>query len=563
MRPRTRRLAGLVAVAGLAFGLAGCGGGPAAPEYSPGLVDCGSRPNVCNGGPTKRGGTLTAVLPSRIGTWSTAENADAVQPLMGVTPSAFLANPDGSMSWNRDLFAKEPRVSTSDPHAVVYELRREALWSDGTSISARDFVFAWKLRNGRDCPDCSISATTGYDLIKSIEGARNDRVVTVTFRTPYPDWKNLFFQLYPAHEAARHGDLGSPGGLRSAHGYFRSNPPTWSGGPYRIARYETDTSVTLVRNSKWYGRTRPALDQIVYRIVDDPARQVAALAAGEVDVVTGRPTPELLAAVARVPTVNHLVRPGPAVERLVVNAANLHLGDPVLRQAVFTAVDRKALVEPGTSPLDSPVLLPGRPGYQDLIGGTGLGTGDAGRARQALADAGYGAGVRLLGRDGQPLPALRLVFPAGDATRQAAAQTVARQLAAIGLDVVPTPSASFDTAIRDGQFELALGEQIALTLMDQWHSWHTRGGRNWGGTADPELDRLLDELVATLDENRQADLLNRVGEIVVREAYELPLHQRPVFFAVDRAYFNVRPNSTPHGCGYNVAEWGLRADALA
>src|SRR2546430_1090868 len=84
------------------------------------------------------------------------------------------------------------------------------------------------------------TCTTGYDQIDKVEGSDNDKTVTVTFKTPYPDWKGLF-AVYPAQVAAKSGDLNTPAGLAKAYEAFKA-PPTWSGGPYKFGDFQKDVS---------------------------------------------------------------------------------------------------------------------------------------------------------------------------------------------------------------------------------------------------------------------------------------------------------------------------------
>jgi peptide/nickel transport system substrate-binding protein len=46
---------------------------------------------------------------------------------------------------------------------------------------------------------------------------------------------------------------------------------------------------------------------------------------------------------------------------------------------------------------------------------------------------------------------------------------------------------------------------------------------------------------------------------MTREAYNLPLFQKPVLLAVYSDFTNIRNNATSAGPTYNMEEWGLRA----
>ncbi|MQA96738.1 MAG: hypothetical protein GEV11_19630 [Streptosporangiales bacterium] len=39
----------------------------------------------------------------------------------------------------------------ADPKTIVYKIKPEAVWDDGTPVSGKDFEFIWRVANGRDC----------------------------------------------------------------------------------------------------------------------------------------------------------------------------------------------------------------------------------------------------------------------------------------------------------------------------------------------------------------------------------------------------------------------------
>ena len=109
------------------------------------------------------------------------------------------------------------------------------MWSDGTPITADDFIYNWRVQNSRDCPNCAVATTTGYDQVKSVTGTDSGKTVTVVFTKPFTDWKNLWGSgspVYPAHIAAQHGDINTPQGNAESFTWFGKNVPTYSGGPF-------------------------------------------------------------------------------------------------------------------------------------------------------------------------------------------------------------------------------------------------------------------------------------------------------------------------------------------
>src|SRR4030095_12614921 len=91
----------------------------------------------------------------------------------------------------------EPTLVTSPKQVVTYKLNPKAVWYDGTPISAADFIAQWKALNGTN-PAYQTSSNTGYNQIESVVQGADKFEVVVTFKTPFADWKSLFWPLYPA-----------------------------------------------------------------------------------------------------------------------------------------------------------------------------------------------------------------------------------------------------------------------------------------------------------------------------------------------------------------------------
>jgi peptide/nickel transport system substrate-binding protein len=575
MRTRSKGLRGLVAIAAasvLVVGACGTtGGGGEKKQSSPGFANCEEKPNDCNSGPTKKGGTLTIGLEKTIPNWNIFDSDgnvyDGGQVILHLTPVPYYYLPDNSVQWNKDLFSEEPKVTSQSPQTVQMKIRKEAVWNDGTPITAKDFQYFWKSNNGKDCPDCTPATTTGYEQIKSIEGSDSDKTVTITFDKTYPDWQGLF-QLYPSHLAAKQGDLSTPAGLKKAFDWFKDTTPTWSGGWYKIQDYQKDVSVTLVPNDKWYGATKPSLDKVIYRIIEDQAQQVPAMQNKEIQMLQSQPNADLVTKIQGMAGVNYNLAKGTTWEHFDLNLANAALKDVALRQAIFTAVDRKAIIDKtlgyfkGAAPLNSHNLVPGSPEYTDVIGPSGQGAGDVEKAKKILTDAGYKIeGGKLISKAGTPVPSFRFRYTTGNQSRAQIAELFQATMKQLGIDIKIEPTDKLGGTLSKGDYDIIVFAWVNTPFIgDSRSNWRTGLGNNFGKYSNPEVDKLLDEAVQTLDSKKMRQLFNQADEIMTKEAYVLPLFQKPVFLAVYSDYINVRNNSTSMGPSYTGFAWGLKAE---
>jgi peptide/nickel transport system substrate-binding protein len=579
-RLRTRRAVALVAGAALVF--TACGGGGATGDggqrqTGSAFAGCQADPNTCNSvelGELQEGGQLSYVIEKNIENWLLYSSAGNVfengQVLKGVMPYTFVTQPDLAVVMNNDLL-DSARVTNANPQVVVYKIKPDAVWSDGTPITADDFVYNWKVLNGRDCPGCATFTSSGYDQVQSVVGTDNGKTVTVTFAKPFIDWKQLWGHaspIYPAHIAAQHGDIKTPQGLAAAFAWFGATVPTYSGGPFQIENFRNNESVTLVPNPRWYG-SPSKLDRLIYRIITDARLGPTALQNREVQVIYPQPQVDLVEQVRRVPGVSSFVGFGLTWEHFDFNLANRYLANPALRAAIFTAVDRQAIIDKtvgqfttGIKPMNNHNFVPQQNGYEDVVSETGQGSGNLARAKEILAAAGYQIdNGQLKFRFGQPVPPMRIRYTAGNQVRQVECELFAQQVKPLGITVQVVPTDDLGATLTQGDYDIIVFAWVATPFPygGAKQLWTTGQGSNSGGYSNPDVDRLIAAAATQTDEAIAREMLNQADRLMTRDAYVLPLYQKPTFIALHDNIANVRNNSSLEGPAYNVAEWGLRA----
>ncbi|GIH12009.1 ABC transporter family substrate-binding protein [Rugosimonospora africana] len=567
----TKGLFGLVAV-GVASLLAvsACGGGSGSStgggDTSSSFADCATKPLTCNSGTTKQGGTVTYTIEKTISGWNlnSAESNtfDFQEVLDGVLPQGpFINTPDLQPTLNSDLMVSAEQTSTS-PQTIVYKINPNASWNDGTPINADDFTYMWKTNNGVDCKTCDPASTAGYDQIQTVTGSDNGKTVTVVFKTPYTDWKGLFGPMYPAHIANQHGDLGA------SWKWLNDNQPTYSGGPYVITGYQKDASVTETPNPKWFGKTKPSLEKLVFRIITDQNQEVPALQNNEVQTIYPQANADIINQVKQINGVQYMLGKGLQWEHLDLNLKNPLMADTKLRQAIFTTIDRKQLIsktvgqfDPGITPLNNHNFMPNMDGYKDVISSTGQGTGDVAKAKSLLTGAGYtGVGTALKSPSGAPVQ-FRCSFTQGNVLRQQSCELFQTELQALGIKVTPTPITSLGDTLSSGDYDMIIFAwvQTPFIFSGAYQTWLSTSSSNYGHWTNSQSDALLKDAAQNTDHAKAVQDLNDADQIMANDAYVLPLFQKPTFLAAYSNIVNIRDDATSTGPPYNVQEWGMRA----
>ncbi|MEU4667006.1 ABC transporter family substrate-binding protein [Amycolatopsis sp. NPDC023774] len=576
-RSRAAKLGAFVAGAALLLSACGGGGGGnSAVQTGQAFADCDKNVNTCNSATAdqlQQGGDVTYAIEKNIPNWNvTSAEGNVFETGMvtkGILPYTFYATPDLKPVLNKD-FVESADVTSTNPQVVVYKINPKASWDDGTPLSADDFIYNWKVQNGKDCPDCAPATTSGYDQVQSVVGSDNGKTVTVTFSKPFTDWRQLWSSsgaMYPAHLAKQHGDTNTPAGLASSYKWFGDTVPTWSGGPFKISKFVNNQSVTEVPNDKYWG-TKPLLSSVIFRVITDATQEPTALQNNEVQVIYPQPQVDLVNQVKNMPNISSYIGLGLTWEHFDFNLKTPALADKTLRQALFTAVNRKDMIAKTVGqftnkvePLNNHNFMPQQQGFKDVISSTGQGTGDIEKAKKLLTDAGYTiTGGQLKDKSGKNVGPFRIRYTVGNQIRQDECELFAQAAKQLGVTVNVSPTDDLGDTTTNGDYDIIVFAWVSspFPFAGAVQNWVTGQGSNYGKYSNPQVDSLIAEANAETDQAKATDLLNQADQIMSNDAYVLPLYQKPTFIAASDKIANIRNNSTLDAPVYNMAEWGIR-----
>jgi len=207
---------------------------------------------------------------------------------------------------DRPDLTRHPRLvshvdfTTKPPFTLTYHIRPEARWSDGTPITAGDFVFTYQARRkfpplGDDNP-----YETRIRSVRTIDA----KTVKVVLRSRFAFWRDLFEVVLPRH-ALRGKDLASIWTDRIDDP--RTGRPIASG-PFLVERWQRGQQLALVRNPRYWGPHPAYLDRIVVRYSNDPA-VIADFFRQGVDIGQWQFAENLVAALQRVPGIKLILAP--------------------------------------------------------------------------------------------------------------------------------------------------------------------------------------------------------------------------------------------------------------
>lgn len=516
------------------------------------------------------GGKITVAIDAPVRSFNTfvaaGRNPQTATVVAPVLSQLMIYTPE--FTYEPQLLVGEPDVVSEDPLKLTYKLRPEAVWDDGSPVTAADVQATL---DAVLAPANEVVSRSGYDKIvggKLSAVSPDGKEFSLDFTEPYGAWRELFSSPYaPVLQASK--TAGKP------FGQFLNGELPFSSGPYKVASASEKDGVLLVRNDAYWGE-KAYLDEVRFRPIESPTVMAQAIAGGEVNVATQFTRPDTAADFGKVPNTVTQVTPGTIWEHIDVNLRDAVVGVPEVRQAIFFALDREEVVDavvrrvdPQAEVLQNAFFVPNqgdayRPHFDQY-------RRDVNRSADLLQKAGYAKGPDgAFSKDGKKLT-VTLLTTEGDALREGVAAILKRQLAEAGIElaVEAVPTTTLVDRVPNCEYQLAmfayrgspdpswaaplyLDDQISCPGPDQ-----NPTGQNSTALRDVEVSELLRAAAVEVEERTRIRLYNNADRAVANAAPTLPLFQRATVLTSDRRIRNVIANPTVQGPAWNLGEWWL------
>jgi len=521
--------------------------------------DVGGTSNDVNPQPAskiKQGGTLNYVqvslCPQFNGNAAGGNLADCSTAMGPLLPYYTYFDGNGNVQVNKD-YASSIKVSkVNGKQTVTYALNPKAVWTDGKSVTADDFISMWKALNGTNKAFAVIS-TTGYDKMESVVQGKTKFDVIVTFKETYADWQPLFGSLKPASLTATPDAFNNSWKLAPSP---TSGPFIWDGVD------NTAKTITVKRNPKWWGE-KPYLDKIVFKQVPQAA-QIDALLNGEIDYMDVSIDAN---AVKRVKAdkgkkVRLDTNVSATFEHLTFGPFNSVTGDVAVRQALALALDREQIAVAIQSPivgkknvavLNNRIFMKGLYCNQDNSGS--FGKRDLKAARALLDKAGWTVGSDgIRSKNGVRLT-MTAKYPSGNDARRDIILLATAMAKEAGIELVPTLIPSADYFVKHitqpANFELAVFAWVgtAYPIASSPNLYKTGSAQNFPKISSELVDSLGVRANQILALPKRCELMNQMDKELWKIMPSIPLYQRPNAVAVNTKLANFG------AFGYTSLDW--------
>jgi oligopeptide transport system substrate-binding protein len=394
----------------------------------------------------------------------------------------------------------------------VFHLRDDVYWSDGTQVTAKDFVYSWIRSLDPTDEDFGLKAGNFFD-IKNARGyykgkiSESDQVGVraidkLTLEVELERAASYFLQMlinaYPV-----------PSHVVEAHGYaWTDMEHIVTNGAFKIEFYEPGESMSLVRDPTYHKESFGNLEWVEVKLIEsrDSLEEIELYERNSVDV-------------AYLNEKTYHIRHKFAEEYIpeheqVVNFVGFDTSQPPfddlrVRRAFVMAVDREALANVIYNGLQYPAtggfVPPTIPGHSP---GIGL-PYDPFQARRLMKEAGY--------PDGQGFPTLKIVWDRPSMLEPVLAQWLA--------------NLNVEVTIEITDWENVLGTYPSRNIFSMgWRadypdadSFLRVGVRNFfPNWQDESYDQLLEKAQQTMDQSDRIRLYQNADKILIEDAVVMP-----------------------------------------
>ncbi len=414
----------------------------------------------------------------------------------------------------------------------TFHLREGLKWSDGSALTANDFVYSWK----RVC-DPMVAAPYAETVLSMVEGyedaiggnldalqvvAQDDLTLVVTLNSPCSYFGSLaaFATLSPVQQAT----------IEANGDGWATAPETYvSNGPFYMTEWVPGSHILFSKNPNYWNADAIKLDGLQFALIEDSNAAYSAYQTGEVLMIKDVPTEEIPSLAENA---DFFVDPIIGTYYISLNLNNEAFSDAKVRRALSLAIDRdyvaNTLMQGTYSPADNFM----GPGWIDTDGSQFIANANGGNsyiditdfegnleeAKALLEEAGY--------PNGEGFPSIS--YTTNDAGyHKVVAEYLQQAWAELGIDlqVNIVEWSSFTPMRRNGEYDTARNGWVGdysdpSNMLDLLYS---SNGNNDGKFNNAEYDAAMDLSRTTLDAAERSEALHKAEDILMTETACVPI----------------------------------------
>lgn len=418
--------------------------------------------------------------------------------------------------------ARDWEVS-NDKLTWTFYLQQDLKWSDGTSLTADDFIFAlqraikqgydfsWYYSWAADIKNWGKVESGELPIEKLGIKAIDDHIIQVTTNSVKPFLPSVLTWWYPVpeHVVEKHGDK-----------YATKAETLVCSGPYKVSEWVKGEKIVYTPNPEYQGAWKPYLQKIVEMVGTGNAEVgFNSYLSGQLDVSQLNPG-QLKYVKNRIP---EQLESWPKFQMfyLSMDTSKKPFTKTKVRNAIALAIDREKLANTALKDLIKPVttmIMPGYPGYNEEL--EGKIAYDPERAKELLAEAGYPGG--------EDFPTITLLVRNEDAImhiQKPLAQYVQNQLKenlGINMEIKILEMKTWYSQLTNREHDFFLSPYSKdFFEPSNFLGLFTDSGREpW---SDEKYNKLIKEGSTTMDKDKRFEIYNKAEDYFLDKTPGVPL----------------------------------------
>ena len=416
---------------------------------------------------------------------------------------------------------------SDDGKEYVFNINKNAKWSNGESVTADDFVWSWKriltASLGSQYPDMLYYLEGAYEYhngliddfdqvgVKSID----EHTLQVNLKNPTPFFLGLLshYSTWPVHKETvlKFGDIDDRNGEWTRPGNFVCN------GPFQLKTWELNNKIVVEKNPHYYDASIVQLNEIHYYPVSNVMTEDRMFRAGQLHLTSTLPSQKCPIYIEENP--NLRIDPYMGTYFYRINTENEVLKDVKVRKALAYSIDRQLLVDKVTKCGQIPAYSftpPGTNGYQPT---TEI-PFDPVLAKSLLDEAGFS--------EENPFPKLEILFNTNEDHRKLALAIQQMWQINLGIEVelVNQDWKVYLNREMIGDFQISRAGWIGdyedpNTFLDLMRP---NRGNNKTGWENMEYDALVQKANTINNQAERYELLYKAEEILIENMPVIPLY---------------------------------------
>lgn len=404
----------------------------------------------------------------------------------------------------------------------TFTLREGVTFHDGSTFDAEDVIA--KFERAMD-PESGHTHPEYYASIESVTGEGN----TVTFNLSEPDATFLY-------NLARPDSVIFPAGTAETQ---RSNPV--GTGPFKFVEWVPGSSVRLEKFEDYYVEGVPYLDAVTFRIIGDPNTRLAALQAGDIDMIGVALSPQAAIQVQNAPNLKLAEGANTTEITMALNNTREPFNNPLVRQAITHAIDKEAIVEGamfGFGTVIGTHATPAEPYWTDIEPYPY----NPEKAKELLAEAGYPDGFTV-----------DFALPEPYNIERTSGEIIAQMLEQVGITVnlnVVEWTTWLSRIFSGGDYDMTIighsePRDIGVYGNPDYYYHYD----------NPEVRELLEQIEATTDQEAQLELYEEIARIIAEDAVNVWVFNPSYLVAADKDLYGFWENQPTPSIDMTEVYW--------